>query len=105
MIFRKPVFFQYNSGHSDFKPVIVKSDNACEFEKWLYSLSVDEKSSIDYNNVKNLHAEFHKIAGDILQKAISGNKDEAKTKFSFGGNYGMASSKLCIALYDWMKKL
>jgi uncharacterized protein YqfB (UPF0267 family) len=94
-----------NSGHSDFKPKIVMSDNSCEFGKWLYSLSVVEKSSIDYDKVKKLHAEFHKIAGDILQNAITGNKDEAKTKFSFGGTYGIASSRLCNALYDWKKKL
>jgi hypothetical protein len=91
-------------GHSDFKPAIVMKDNVCEFGKWLYSLSVDEKSSENYDIVRNLHAEFHKIAGDILQDAISGNIDEAKAKFLFGGTYGIASSKLCAALYDWKKK-
>ncbi|HEY4787076.1 MAG TPA: CZB domain-containing protein [Bacteroidales bacterium] len=94
-----------NTGHSDFNPVAVKTDNACEFGKWLSSLPAEEKTSKDYTLVKDLHAEFHKTAGDILQLAVSGKKDDAIKKLSFGGTYGIASSKLCSALYDWKKKL
>jgi len=93
------------TGQSDFEPIIVMRDNACEFGKWLYSLPANEKSSENFNIVKNLHAEFHKIAGDILKHAISGNKNEAKARLSFGGTYGIASAKLGVALYDWKKKL
>lgn len=93
------------TGNSDFEPKIVVKDNICEFGKWLYSLSADEKSNENFNIVKNLHAEFHKIAGDILQQAISGNKDEARARFSFGGTYGVASAKLNTALYNWKMTL
>lgn len=94
-----------NTGTSNFHPVIVSSDNSCEFGKWLYSLSVDKKHIEYYNKVKKLHADFHKVAGDILQEALSGNKDDAMKKISFGGTYGIASANLCNALYEWKDKL
>jgi hypothetical protein len=93
------------TGSSDILPIVVKKDDICEFGKWLYSLSATEKLSEDYNIVRKLHAEFHAIAADILQHAVSAEIDEAKRKLSFGGTYGIASSKLCTALYDWKKKL
>lgn len=93
------------TGHSEFSPAIVKGDNSCEFGKWLYGLSPADASGLDFKTVRDLHAEFHKIAGEILQLAISGNQEEALKKLSFGGTYGMASSKLTTALYEWKKKL
>ncbi len=93
------------TGKSEFSPAIVKTDNSCEFGKWLDSLSSADKSSLDYQTVKGLHAEFHKVAADILQFAVLGRKEEAIKKFSFGGTYGLASSKLMNAMFDWKKKL
>ena len=97
--------YAIRSGKSDFSPEIVKTDNACEFGRWLNSLPDSEKITADYKTVKELHAEFHKVAGDILQLALSGKRDEAIAKISFGGTYGLASSKLTNALYEWKKKL
>jgi hypothetical protein len=93
------------TGQSDFNPVVVKTDNACEFGKWLYGLSSVDKSAMDFKTIKDLHAEFHKIAGDILQLAVSGQREEALKKLSFGGFYGVASSNLSTALYEWKKRL
>jgi len=94
-----------NAGRSDLNPLVVKTDNACEFGKWLYSLSAADKANVTFNTIKELHAEFHKIAGDILQLAVNGQKEDAIKKLSFGGTYGIASSKLTTALYEWKKKL
>ena len=93
------------TGKSEFSPAIVKTDNSCEFGKWLDNLPSADKSSLDYQTVKVLHAEFHKVAADILQFAVMGKKEEAIKKFSFGGTYGLASSKLMNAMFDWKKKL
>ena len=93
------------TGQSEFSPAIVKGDNSCEFGKWLYGLAASDKSGSDFKTVRDLHAEFHKIAGEILQQAISGQQEEAMKNLSFGGTYGVASSKLTTALYEWKKKL
>jgi methyl-accepting chemotaxis protein len=93
------------TGQSEFKPEVVKTDNACQFGQWLYGLSSEEKKSDDYLKVKALHANFHRIAGEILQMALSGKKDGALEKLEHGGEYGTASGKLVIALQQWQQKI
>ena len=42
-------------------------DDLCGFGVWLYGLSSDTKCTSEYRNVKNLHYEFHMVAGEIVQ--------------------------------------
>jgi hypothetical protein len=93
------------TGTSEFKPNIVKTDNNCEFGKWLYDLSSEDKKSDDYSIVKVLHADFHKVAGEILQLAVSGKKEDAIKKIASGGDYQTATGKLVLALREWKNKL
>lgn len=93
------------SGTSEFKVEIVKKDNECQFGKWLYSFSQEEMKSEDYQKIKTLHSEFHMIAGDILNLATSGKKNEAMKLLEFGGSYGVTTGKLVLALNNWKNKL
>jgi hypothetical protein len=92
-------------GMSEFKVDVVNKDNACQFGQWLYSLPEKEKSSPDFIKVKDLHAEFHKTAAEILGLAINGKEEEALKKMEFGGGYGKITGKLILALNDWKEKL
>ncbi|HAP35236.1 MAG TPA: hypothetical protein DCQ28_04580 [Bacteroidetes bacterium] len=93
------------NGQSDFEVEIVKKDNECQFGKWLSSLSQEEKNSEDYQKIKTVHAEFHTIAGEILKLAISGQKTDAMKMLEFGGQYGVSTGKLVLALNSWKSKL
>ncbi|MBM4202005.1 MAG: hypothetical protein FJ189_12070, partial [Gammaproteobacteria bacterium] len=62
-----------DTGKSEFDPAIVKTDNSCDFGKWLYG-TLEVKSSPFFEKVKGLHAEFHAEAARILQLALSGQK-------------------------------
>lgn len=93
------------TGKSEFQPDIIKTDHACQFGKWLYDLPADDRKSEDYAKVKTLHANFHKIAGEILQLAISGKKEDASKKLESGGTYGSATGKLVLALQSWKEKI
>ncbi len=92
-------------GKSEFQADMVKRDDACQFGKWLNEISADVKTSEDFMKIKTLHAEFHKVAGEILGLALSGNKEEALKKLEHGGGYGSTSGKLVIALNNWKSKL
>jgi len=92
-------------GSSEFKPQAVSTDNACEFGKWLYSLPASDTQSSDYQTVKTLHANFHRITGGILQLAVSGKEQEAIAKLGSGGEYSSATGKLVLALQAWKDKL
>jgi hypothetical protein len=89
---------------SEFKPDLVKKDNACQFGQWLYGLSDADKASESYSKVKSLHADFHRVAGEILELALAGKKAEAIGKLEYGGQYGSASGALVLALNDWKAK-
>lgn len=94
-----------STGKSEFKAETVKKDNACQFGQWLYSLPQSDTKSEDYNKVRALHADFHKITGGILELALMGNAQEALGKLGAGGQYGSASGKLVLALQAWKAKL
>ncbi|MBI5473545.1 MAG: CZB domain-containing protein [Ignavibacteriae bacterium] len=93
------------TGQSEFKPDAVKKDNACQFGQWLYGLPQQDTASEDFKKVKMLHAEFHKIAGEILMLALSGKKENAMKMLGFGGSYGTATGKLVLALQSWKGKI
>ena len=90
---------------SEFDPVTVSSDSACEFGKWLDSLPASDRRSEDYKQVKQLHSEFHKKAGEILQLAISGQTEKASAQLKFDGEYGQASGRLVLAMQRWQSHL
>lgn len=94
-----------NAGKSEFDPAVVKKDDQCQFGKWLYSLPPGDKASDDFTKARQLHADFHKVAGEILQLALSGKKAEAQQKLEFGGEYSHITGKLVIALQTWRSKI
>ncbi|MFO7447736.1 MAG: CZB domain-containing protein [Ignavibacteriaceae bacterium] len=93
------------AGKSEFNVDTVKKDNACQFGQWLNSLPDEIQKTQDYQNIKNLHAEFHITASEILGLALGGKKDEARNKLEPGGGYGRISGKLVLALSNWKDKL
>ena len=90
---------------SDFKVEEVQKDNACEFGKWLYSLPESDKRIADELEIKELHANFHKVAASILGLAVKGSKNLAMAKMEFGGDYGKTTGKLVFALTKWKDRL
>ncbi len=93
------------TGTSEFKSDVVKKDDACQFGKWLYGLPPSDTSGEQYAKVKILHADFHRVAGEILSLALSGKKEEALKMMEHGGRYGSATGKLVLALMAWKEKI
>lgn len=90
------------TGKSEFKPEVVRTDNNCDLGKWIYG---EAKSSMPghpvVEEVRKLHAEFHKEASNILDLALKGKKAEAEAAMGLGSNY----SKVSTALVNALKKL
>jgi hypothetical protein len=94
-----------SSGKSEFKVDMVSKDNVCPFGQWLYKLSKDEIKNDEPQIVQHLHAEFHKVAGDILSLALAGRKEEALAKLDYKSEYGSAAGKLILAMIGWKDKI
>lgn len=94
-----------DSGQIDTPVETIKKDNQCAFGKWLYgsTLTASDKTSEHYRQILDLHAEFHRIAGQVVELALQGKRKEAEQMMSLNGAYSSISAKLTKAMIDWKK--
>jgi hypothetical protein len=86
----------------------VRVDNACEFGKWFYSLEAAQPGSQLGKSVPSLHAEFHRVAAEVLGLALSGHRAEASHAMGQGGQGGQfahLSAELTAAIREWKLEL
>lgn len=92
-----------HSGKIDVPINTIKVDNQCAFGKWFYgpTVTAEIKNSSHYKTIKELHAQFHKVAADVAQLAVAGKKDEAEKALGFGSEFAIVSASLTKAMMDW----
>jgi hypothetical protein len=95
-----------DTGKLEASPATIGADNKCAFGTWLYgnTLTSQEKASPQYLEIKQLHAQFHQLAGRVAQLALAGKKAEAEALMSQSGEYTAVSGKLTMALIQWKKQ-
>lgn len=95
------------TGKSDTPADTIRQDNRCTFGQWLYgaTLTDADKASPHYQNVRQLHAEFHKVAARVVELATTGKKQEAQALMELGGEYSRVSGNLTKAMMDWKRSL
>jgi methyl-accepting chemotaxis protein len=95
-----------DTGECESTPDKVKKDNNCAFGKWLHErIDASAKNSPFYNEVVELHAQFHTEAGTILELALNGDKDQANKLMAIGGDFAKYSGALTRKMKDWQKTL
>lgn len=93
------------SSRSEYSVEVVRTDNQCEFGRWLYGLPDAEQASPECAKVRDLHAKFHLEAAKTLALALAGNREEAERTMVLDGPYSVASSALTMAMMEWRRKL
>ena len=90
-----------DSGKLDANPVEVAKDNICDFGRWLYGSTIPntERTSADYPSVRELHADFHKCAANVLECVANGQKAQADALMT--GEYAEVSVALIAAMTKW----
>ena len=90
-----------DSGKSDANPAEIAKDNVCDFGQWLYgsTISTTARASVDYTSVRNLHADFHKCAANVLECVANGQKAQAGALMK--GEYANVSVALVAAMMKW----
>lgn len=83
----------------------VKADSQCDFGKWLMSLSGADRTSVHWQTIHKLHAEFHIAAAKVLEMALKGKRDEATAELSMHGAFTRVSSQLTVAVSNWKREL
>ena len=94
-----------DTGTCEWTPETVQTDCNCEFGKWLHSCDGATQSSPHYQEVRRLHAEFHKVAADVLSLALAGQKDKASSAIEHNGTYANISGDLVREMMNWRNSL
>jgi len=83
----------------------VQAEDQCEFGKWLHGsrLSGEDRASAVYQEVNRLHADFHRLAAQVVELAVSGKPRDAYDLLY--GEYITMSGRLAIAMRAWQDKL
>lgn len=94
-------------GASDIHVEDLKRDDLCEFGKWLASPSIptEMKEKSWYLECVRCHAEFHRVAAEVLMLAHDGQQEKANTAVDVKGTFSVASSRLIGAMLRWEKSL
>jgi hypothetical protein len=92
-----------DTGKFDVAPAVIRTDNQCEFGKWMHGtdFSAADKLTRNYRAAMELHAKFHQEAAKVAELATSGHKDEACLAMGLEGSYTKASSALTKELVAW----
>ncbi|TXG83617.1 MAG: hypothetical protein E6R12_07260 [Sphingomonadales bacterium] len=92
-------------GRIDAAPADIRSDDKCDFGKWLVSPMIAEavKATDNYCTCKALHARFHVVAAEVVEHALAGRKAEAQAMMALSGSYHAASAELVRALMAWKR--
>jgi hypothetical protein len=90
-----------DTGKSQWRVADVRTDNACDFGKWLGGLPLSERLSEHAKKVRTLHAEFHGLAADVLELALAGRKAEATAAMALRSRFAEVSSSLTMAVTAW----
>jgi methyl-accepting chemotaxis protein len=78
----------------------VRLDNLCDFGKWLYSADAATMADSRFANIKDLHAQFHETAADVVAMALAGKRADAEKAMALG-TYALISLKLTTAMVAW----
>lgn len=95
------LFQAINTGKSEWTVAEIRADDGCDFGDWLDHLPVAARSSERYSRVRSLHTEFHQVASEVLELALSGKKEEAQAAISLGSRFTEISTNLTMALSEW----
>ena len=88
-----------DTGSSDFRAEVVKQDNQCDFGKWLYGAGETSfPAAANYEEIRTLHAEFHREAAAVLALALAGRGKEAQAAMEVGSGFGKVSAHLVTTL-------
>ncbi|NIZ15685.1 CZB domain-containing protein [Phaeobacter sp. HF9A] len=96
-----------NGGKLDVPSQDICRDDKCKFGQWLHAPGTKSGMAGDanYERTKQLHAEFHKVAGAIAQKIERGDRDGAKQDLQPGTPFEVKTKALTSHMMSWRMSL
>lgn len=73
-------------------PAVIGVDNRCALGQWIYGDGQNYREAETFEEVRLMHADFHKYAAEVVSLYQTGKADEAKELLN--GNYAKLSERL-----------
>ena len=91
-----------HTGRTEFQLEVVKTDDQCDFGRWLYhDVPQEIRQTPTYKTVVQLHADFHLETARVLEMALKGRTVEAERAIGTGSEWSNISFKLSSKLLSW----
>lgn len=87
------------------KAAEARVDNRCELGRWLYGEGKKYSSTAEYQMLIGEHARFHRAAGEVIDRANSGQELNADRILHYDSEYGIASRNVVKAIMDLKRKV
>jgi hypothetical protein len=90
----------------DIKPPTAAADNLCPVGQWLYEgLPPSERTGERYRTVVDLHARFHRSAGEVAALSLSRRRTEALEAMELTSSFKRISDQLVAAMEAWAAEM
>lgn len=90
----KVKFRDFMAGKLELDANVVQQNNQCQFGKWLESQGHKLLKKGDYDEINQLHTEFHKVAAEVIRKKKAGQTQAAEQALATGGAFTTTSARL-----------
>ena len=86
----------------EIQPPTAAADNLCPVGQWLYEgLAPAQRSGEHYRSVVELHARFHRAAGEVAALSFARRRTEALEAMELTSSFKKTSDQLVAALEAW----
>jgi hypothetical protein len=99
------LFDAVKTGTSEWTVSQIRSYTECDFGRWLATLSALERESQHCRTVTELHRDFHSTAAEVLNLALQGKSEAARSAIALNSPFSLVSSKLTAAMSAWKDSL
>lgn len=101
----KDRFLAFLKGQEKLDPAVVAKDDLCALGRWIHHESAQHQSLPELSELKARHAHFHKVAADLVVRAVGINVAEARQMVGMGTDYSRASADCVNAIVALRKRL
>lgn len=90
-----------DEGRCDASATDALRDDRCELGRWLYALPAEARAERAWSLVRDMHANFHREASEIVALVHAGDASGAREALEPDAPFEVASRRLLELLEDW----
>lgn len=94
-----------NNPDGSLKPEEIEPDNACALGQWIHEEGIAHSGDSDYQELKKIHANFHKAAAEVVRRADSGEAVAEDVALGATSDFAKHSSAIVSGIMKLRRKV